>query len=195
MAVVGIIAMLAVVGIPAIKGLTGSGGRKQALAQVLGALEIARNTAVSTGTNAAVIFPDGTFSVGGSAYQYRSLAVVAWSPTNTNANAPASMVGSWINLPQGVAFFPNSLNSMNMPRVTAAVRILTTIHSNNIFPAVVFQSDGGLSVDYAPIYPTNGIAFYEGTSNPPSSATNKNYETIRITRFTGRTRPTLAPAP
>jgi prepilin-type N-terminal cleavage/methylation domain-containing protein len=38
MAVVGIIGLLAAVGVPAIKGLTGSGGRKQALSQVMGAL-------------------------------------------------------------------------------------------------------------------------------------------------------------
>jgi prepilin-type N-terminal cleavage/methylation domain-containing protein len=65
MAVIGIIALLAVVGVPAIKGLTGSGGRKQALGQLVGALEVARNTAISTGTNAAVIFPDNGFSATG----------------------------------------------------------------------------------------------------------------------------------
>jgi prepilin-type N-terminal cleavage/methylation domain-containing protein len=194
LAVVGIMGLLAAVGVPALKGLTGSGGRKQALSQLMGALEIARNTAISTGTNAAVIFPDSTFA-SGDAYKYRSMAVVAWNPTNTNS--PATMVGSWIVLPQGVAFFPNSLKSINLPSATnISVRILTSTNKAN-FPAIIFQPDGGLSEDYSPL-PTNGVAFFEGTvtgttTNPTSKMTN--FETVRLTRYTGRTRPTLAPAP
>jgi hypothetical protein len=197
MAVVGIVALLAVVGAPAIKGLTGSGGRKQALAQVMGALEVARNTAISTGTNAAVIFPDASFSPGGSSYQYRSMAIVAWSPTNP-ALQP-TMLGSWITLPQGITFFPNSLGNSAMPTITAAVRILTTTYSNNIFPAIVFQYDGGLwegnALTTNPTFPTNGVAFFEGTIGEIPTDNNKKFETVQITRFTGRARPTLAPAP
>ena len=194
LAVVGIMGLLAAVAVPTLKGLTGSGGRKQALSQVMGALEIARNTAISTGTNAAVIFPDSTFTAS-DAYKYRSMAVVAWNATNTNL--PATMVGSWIVLPQGVACFPNSLNSANLPSVTnISVRILTTSSTTN-FPAIIFQSDGGLSEDLS-TKPTNGIAFFEGTvagttPNPTSKMTN--FETVRLTRYTGRTIPTLAPAP
>lgn len=194
LAVIGIIGLLAAVAVPALKGLTGSGGRKQALSQVMGALEIARNTAISTGGNAAVIFPDSTFTLG-DAYKYRSMAVVAWNPIDTNA--PATMVGSWIILPQGIAFFPNSLASGNLPTTSnVSVRILTT--SNNAsFPAIIFQSDGALSDDCSP-KPTNGVAFFEGTvvgttTNPTSKMTN--FETVRLTRYTGRTIPELAPPP
>jgi Tfp pilus assembly protein FimT len=195
LAVVGIMGLLAAVAVPALKGLTGSGGRKQALNQVISALEIARNTAISTGTNAAVIFPDSTFS-SGDAYKYRSMAVVAWNPTNTNS--PATMVGSWIVLPQGIAFFPNSLRSANLPTATnISVRILTTSITTN-FPAIVFQPDGGLSEDYSPL-PTNGIAFFEGTvtntTDNPTYRILTNFETVRLTKYTGRTRPTLAPKP
>jgi MSHA pilin protein MshA len=194
LAVVGIMGLLAAVAVPALKGLTGSGGRKQALSQVMGALEIARNTAISTGTNAAVIFPDSTFA-SGDAYKYRAMAVVSWNATNS-ATA-ATMVGSWIVLPQGIAFFPNSLGSANLPTaINISVRILTT-SSTADFPAIIFQSDGGLSEDLSP-KPTNGIAFFEGavtgaTTNPTSKMTN--FETVRLTRYTGRTIPTLAPAP
>ena len=192
LAVIGIMGLLAAVGVPALKGLTGSGGRKQALSQVMGAIEIARNTAISTGTNAAVIFPDSTFA-SGDAYKYRSMAVVAWNPTNTNL--PATMVGSWIVLPQGVALFPNSISAL--PTATnISVRILTTTKTAN-FPGIVFQSDGGLSEDLSQ-KPTNGISLFEGTvnnttTNPTSKMTN--FETVRLTRYTGRTLPTLAPAP
>lgn len=194
MAVIGIIALLAVVGVPAIKGLTGSGGRKQALAQLLGAMEVARNTAISTCTNAAVIFPDSTFS-NGEAYKYRSMAVVSWNPTNSAS--PATMVGPWIVLPQGVAFFPNSIKSANLPTATnISFRILTSSNTGN-FPAVIFQSDGGLD-ENSTIVPTNGISFFEGTvigttTNPISKMTN--FETVRLNRYTGRAIPTLAPAP
>jgi len=194
LAVVGIMGLLAAVAVPALKGLTGSGGRKQALSQLMGALEIARNTAISTGTNAAVIFPDSTFT-SGEAYKYRSMAVVAWNATNS-ATA-ATMVGSWIVLPQGIAFFPNSLKTANLPTATnISVRILTTPITAS-FPGVVFQSDGALDETLTP-FPTNGIAFFEGTvTGTTTNGTSKmnNFETVRLTRYTGRTIPTLAPAP
>ena len=192
LAVVGIMGLLAAVAVPALKGLTGSGGRKQALSQLMGALEIARNTAISTGTNAAVIFPDSSFG-SGEAYKYRSMAVVAWNATNSAT--PATMVGSWIVLPQGIAFFPNSISTL--PQGTnISVRILTSSNTAN-FRAIRFQSDGALDENQSPM-PTNGIAYFEGTvtgttTNPTSKMTN--FETVRLTRYTGRAIPTLAPAP
>ena len=184
--------LLAAVGVPALKGLTGSGGRKQALSQLMGALEIARNTAISTGTNAAVIFPDSSFG-SGEAYKYRSMAVVAWNATNTNA--PATMIGSWIVLPQGVALLPNSISAL--PQATnVSVRILTSSNTAN-FRAIRFQSDGGLDENQSPL-PTNGIAFFEGTvTGTTTNSTSKmtNFETVRLSRYTGRALPTLAPAP
>jgi type II secretory pathway pseudopilin PulG len=198
MAVVGIVALLAVVGVPAIRGLTGSGGRKQALAQLLGALEVARNTAISTGTNAAVIFPnnfsDSVFGGQTNPYRYRSMAVVAWNPTN--GSLPPAMVGPWIPLPQGIAFFPNSLGA-NLPMVSkVSFRELATTKSAD-FSAIVFQQDGALSESYSPV-PTNGVAFFEGTVSGTSTNTTSqmtNFETVRLTRYTGRAIPTLAPAP
>jgi hypothetical protein len=190
--------LLAAVAVPALKGLTGSGGRKQALSQVMGALEIARNTAISTGTNAAVIFPDSTTdsTFGGpqNPYRYRSMAVVAWNATN--AATPATMVGSWIVLPQGIALFPNSISAL--PQGTnVSVRILTTTSPAANFRTIRFQSDGGLDESQSPL-PTNGIAYFEGTvtgttTNPTSKMTN--FETVRVTRYTGRALPILAPAP
>ena len=193
LAVVGIMGLLAAVAVPALKGLTGSGGRKQALSQVMGALEIARNTAISTGTNAAVIFPDSSFG-SGDAYKYRSMAVVAWNATNSAT--PATMVGSWIVLPQGIALFPNSISAL--PQGTnISVRILTTSNPAATFRAIRFQSDGALDETLNP-FPTNGIAFFEGTvtgTTTNSISKMTNFETVRLTRYTGRTIPTLAPAP
>ena len=197
LAVVGIMGLLAAVAVPSLKGLTGSGGRKQALSQVMGALEIARNTAISAGTNAALIFPDATSdsTFGGQTnpYRYRSMAVVAWNATNSAT--PATMVGSWIVLPQGIALFPNSISAL--PQTSnISVRILTTTASGT-FRGIRFQSDGALDENQSPL-PTNGIAFFEGTvTGTTTNGTSKmtNFETVRLTRYTGRTIPTLAPAP
>lgn len=183
MAVIGVIALLAVVGIPAIKGLTGSGGRKQALAQVLGALEVARNTAIVTGTNTAVIFPS-TNSGLGDAYNRRSMAVVAWNPTNTDTN---SMVGPWIVLPQGIYFKKDKFDALPIA-TNINVMILTKLYKGS-FPAIVFQSNGALCQDYTPL-PTNGIAFHEGLT-PPTNQTS--FETVRLYPYTGRAIPTYAP--
>jgi prepilin-type N-terminal cleavage/methylation domain-containing protein len=209
LAVISIMGLLAVVAVPALKGLTGSGGRKQALSQIMGALEIARNTAISTGTNAAVIFPDNGFTASGvdpAPYKFRSMAIVSYFDTtiatNTNSNISfEKLVSSWIVLPQGISFLPDYLKTTtttNMISVVANIRIPPKTNSVPITcPGIIFQSDGGL-LDGA-TNPIAGVGFFEGTvdasgkTNPTSKMTN--FETVRLTRYTGRARPTLAPAP
>jgi prepilin-type N-terminal cleavage/methylation domain-containing protein len=190
LAVVGIMGLLAAVAVPALKGLTGSGGRKQALSQVMGALEIARNTAISTGTNAAVIFPDSTFA-SGDAYKYRSMAVVAWNPTNTNS--PATMVGSWIVLPQGIALSPKSISDLPIGN-NISIRILTSSNTAN-FRAISFQSDGALDEGLFPVtQPLPSITFFEGTVDVTTAKKNSKttmFETVNLTRYTGRAIPTV----
>ena len=191
LAVVGIMGLLAAVAVPALKGLTGSGGRKQALSQVMGALEIARNTAISTGTNAAVIFPDSSFG-SGDAYKYRSMAVVAWNATNSNS--PATMVGSWIVLPQGIALSPRSISAL--PQGTnISVQILTTPSPAANFRAICFQSDGALDEGLFPVtQPLPSITFFEGTVDDTTAKKNSKttmFETVNLTRYTGRAIPTV----
>jgi len=192
--------LLAAVGVPALKGLTGSGGRKQALSQVMGALEIARNTAISTGTNAAVIFPDQSFT--NQAYRYRSMAVITWDATNTNSVTINSMLGSWITLPQGVVLHDAQINQLPKLTNTTTLRIppSTTRTATDNLRAIVFQSDGGLEESYyTNTLTTDGIAFYEGAVVSPSYTTTTNtskqktnVETVTLTHYTGRTIPTLA---
>jgi type II secretory pathway pseudopilin PulG len=195
LAVVGIMGLLAAVAVPALKGLTGSGGRKQALSQVMGALEIARNTAISTGTNAAVIFPDSGFSATGAdpnPYKYRSMAVVSWNATN--AATPATMVGSWIVLPQGIALFPNSISALPQTN-NISVRILTTSNPVATFRAISFQSDGALDEGLFPVtQPLPRITFFEGTVDgtaPNRTSKTTIFETVDLTRYTGRAIPTI----
>ena len=201
LAVIGIMGLLAAVGVPALKGLTGSGGRKQALSQVMGAIEIARNTAISTGTNAAVIFPDLNFA--SQPYRYRSMAVITWEATNTNSVTTNSMLGSWITLPQGIVLHDTQINQLPTLTNTTALRIppSTTPANTMNLRAIVFQSDGALEESYYTNTLTlNGISFYEGAvipSSNPTTTTNTskqktNVETITITHYTGRTIPTLA---
>ena len=200
LAVVGIMGLLAAVAVPALKGLTGSGGRKQALSQVMGALEIARNTAISTGTNAAVIFPDLNFA--SQPYRYRSMAVITWDATNTNSVTTNSMLGSWITLPQGIVLHDTQINQL--PTLTNKTSLqIPPITSKSIVSnlrAIVFQSDGGLEERYyTNTLTTDGIAFYEGAVVSPSYITTTNtskqqtnVETIKMTHYTGRTITTLA---
>lgn len=194
LAVIGIMGLLAVVAVPALKGLTGSGGRKQALGQVIGAMELARNTAISSGTNAGVIFPTDTMTNQG--YAYRTMAVVSWATTSTNNEA--EMVGDWISLPQGIAFFPGSLAATNLVTATnITYRILTQKITGGTFNAVIFQRDGGLLAGTnggTTSYPTNGVAFFEGTvTNRTANKITKQpkFERVRLFQYTGRVRPTL----
>jgi type II secretory pathway pseudopilin PulG len=198
LAVVGIMGLLAAVAVPALKGLTGSGGRKQALSQVMGALEIARNTAISTGTNAAVIFPDQSFA--SKPYRYSSMAVITWDATNTNSVTTNSMLGSWVTLPQGVVLHDTQINQLPSLRNTTALRIPPNTSTTNVsnLRAIVFQADGGLEESYyTNTLTSEGISFYEGavvsdTTTTNTSSQKTNVETVTITRYTGRTIPTLA---
>ena len=198
LAVVGIMGLLAAVAVPALKGLTGSGSRKQALSQVMGALEIARNTAISNGTNAAVIFPDLNFA--SQPYRYRSMAVISWDTTNST-NGTNSMLGSWITLPQGVVLHDAQINQL--PSLTNRTALIIPPATNSSptanLRAIVFQSDGGLVEDYYTNTLTSvGIAFYEGavvnnfTTTTNTSTQRTNVETIRISHYTGRPSATLA---
>ena len=200
LAVVGIMGLLAAVAVPSLKGLTGSGGRKQALSQVMGALEIARNTAINSGTNAAVIFPDLNFA--SQPYRYRSMAVITWDATNTNSVTTNSMLGSWITLPQGVVLHDTQINQL--PKLTNRTALIippaTVSSPTDNLRAIVFQSDGGLEERYyTNTLTTDGIAFYEGAVVSPSYTTTTNtskqqtnVETIKMTHYTGRPIPTLA---
>ena len=198
LAVVGIMGLLAAVAVPALKGLAGSGGRKQALSQLMGALEIARNTAISTGTNAAVIFPDLKFA--SQPYRYRSMAVITWDATNTNSVTTNSMLGSWITLPQGVVLHDTQINQLPSLTNKTALQIPPSTTPANIMNlrAIVFQSDGALEESYYTNTITlNGISFYEGgvvsnfTTTTNTSKQTNNVETIKISRYTGRPQPTL----
>lgn len=194
MAVVGVMALLAVVAAPALRGLAGTGGRKQAVGQIMGAMEIARNTALATGTNAAVVIPDSTFLR--TNYAYRSLAVVVWKLT-TNATPTNEMVGSWISLPEGVAIFPNSVSPL--PKSNVTVVLPPTQSNTSPQPVIVFQADGGLVESGAGVFPaTNGLAIFEGTVSGTTAdrqgRTNR-VETITLAPYTGRARGTLRSAP
>jgi prepilin-type N-terminal cleavage/methylation domain-containing protein len=198
LAVVGIMGLLAAVAVPALKGLTGSGGRKQALSQLMGALEIARSTALNTGTNAAVIFPDNNFV--SQPYRYRSMAVITWDKTNST-NGTNTMVGAWITLPQGIVLHHKQINQLPALTNKTALRISPSTNSTATLNlrAVVFDTDGGIeSGYYTNTLTTEGISFYEGavvdnfTTTTNTSKQTNNVETIRITRYTGRPIPTLA---
>jgi type II secretory pathway pseudopilin PulG len=198
LAVIGIMGLLAAVAVPTLKGLTGSGGRKQALSQLMGALEIARNTALSTGTNAAVIFPDKDFA--SEPYRYRSMAVISWNTTNSTDGTNV-MTGSWITLPQGIVLHDVQINHLPTLTNKTALRIPPSTNSTptDNLRAVVFQSDGSIPDEYFnDKIRDEGICFYEGavvknfTTTANTSKQSNNVETITINHYTGRPIPTLA---
>lgn len=132
----------------------------------------------------------------GEAYPYRSMAVVRWD--YTNSTKPPTMVGGWISLPKGVAFFPASISATNTVKITnVTVRILTSNSVGNTFQGIVFQSDGSLLETN--VIPTNGVAFFEGVVNGASPVktypSNTIFETVRLARYTGRTLPVMTNEP
>ena len=84
-----------------------------------------------------------------------------------------------------------------MISVTAKIRIPPKTNDITITcPGIIFQSDGGL-LDGATIS-IAGVAFFEGSvtdTTPNINSKMTNFETVRLTRYTGRALPILAPAP
>lgn len=117
LAVVVIIGLLVVAGIPAFMRIATSGSVNSSLRQVSNALSLARQYAITQRTITRVVFP---YSVTGTAYtnsEYISFAVVASNRTAIGT-APAgwNYIGKWEYLPMGSVFYyylPTSVGSLN----------------------------------------------------------------------------------
>src|SRR5947208_4957153 len=108
MVVIGIIAIMLAVGIPAINSLSKSSGRKAALGNLLGALEQARSEAIKSGSATYLVFPDnipGADATMTDRYAYRGYAIFQDDPTNTIPQ----QLSNWRTLPTGISIRSQSL--------------------------------------------------------------------------------------
>ena len=169
LAVVVIIGLLVVAGIPAFMRIATSGSVNSSLRQVSNALSLARQYAITQRTITRVVFP---YSVTGTAYtnsEYISFAVVASNRTAIGT-APAgwNYIGKWEYLPMGSVFYyylNTSAGSLNKLSSDSNVPYPTNGAAGGTLAYIEFQPTGAATVP--PSLKLNYLIIQEGfvTSN------------------------------
>ncbi|MEP7015267.1 MAG: type II secretion system protein [Verrucomicrobiota bacterium] len=195
--VMGIIAILLVVVIPAVTSLSKSSGRKGAIGNLLGAIEQARAEAIKTGQATYVVFP--TFTTGSPAiidrYNYKAYAVFTDDPASP---VRPKQLTNWKTFPTGVALraagnaplssLPNAAGLT--PSVAFAFTPDTTASIDN-FRCIKFNSNGEIESPAANVT----LAIFEGfvnagteviTGSKDGSGNPRAMESITIAHLTGR---------
>jgi type II secretory pathway pseudopilin PulG len=199
--VMGVIAIMMGVLVPAVTSLSKSNGRKAAIANLLGGIEQARAEAIKSGQAAYVVFP--TFGSGAQStldrYNYRSYAIFeddAASPGNVK------QLTGWKSFPTGVAL-----------RAAGTAALSNLADPGALTPPVAFSF--APDADAAPLkcfkFNSNGeiqapaanvlLGVFEGyVDNGSEVATTKDgsgnpsaVEYLTVSQFTGRAEPTATP--
>ncbi|HEY4284988.1 MAG TPA: type II secretion system protein, partial [Chthoniobacterales bacterium] len=117
--VIGIIASLLVVALPAITSLSKSSGRKGAVSRLLGAIEQARSLALRDGQATYLVFPDKINTTDAATierYSYRSFAIFE---DDVSTPGTIKQITPWQTLATGICIRKNSLdylaNTLDIP--------------------------------------------------------------------------------
>jgi prepilin-type N-terminal cleavage/methylation domain-containing protein len=188
--VIGIISLLLVVIIPAVNSLSKSGGRKAAIANLLGAIEQARAQAIKDGQATYVVFPDqlpaGADNAAIQRYSYRSYAIFEDDPANAGS---VKQITRWTSLPAGVSLRSGSLNYLANTIQFPFTPLGAGAKGN--FPFLKFSTDGTVDATTTrnPNNTSGTIQFgvFEGfVDSNGEHATSQASESIQVYRLTGR---------
>ena len=196
MVVVGIIALLLAVTLPAISSLSKSSSRKGTVSLLLGVIEQARATAIKDGRATYIAFAaqptDGTTSISDNTvidrYFYHAVAVFQDDPNDLTKKVQLT---AWNVFPTGVSLRSEiSFSSASSAPWSSSDFAFTPAGSQSQkFPFIKFDETGALA---SPIPNGTGpllLRFFEGsvkgTSEQPTNKANKD-EVISIARVTGR---------
>lgn len=179
--VVGIIAVLLSMTVPAIQGLARSSGRRAAVNTVMAVFDQARALALSQRRPSYVVF--GTELTMTDDTRFKSVAIFQ---DQTDATIPPVMVSKWISLPQGICF-----KNVNPSFVSAPTKSFTCGSTTRTLPYVKFNSTGSV------LEPTNPallqVLFFQGftATNGTQISTNSQQasipqEKITVSFYTGR---------
>ena len=201
--VIGIIAILMALIVPAVTSLSKSNGRKAAIANLLGGIEQARAEAIKSGQATYVVFP--TFASGAQStldrYNYRSYAIFEDDAANPGN---VKQLTEWKSFPIGVALRAAgtaALSTNLADPATLTPPVVFTFGPDTTaspFRCLKFNSNG--EVVQAPAgnvllcifegYVNNGseVATTKDGSGNPSAV-----EYLMVSQFTGRAEPTATP--
>ncbi len=203
LAVMGILAVLAAVSGPALRGLAQGSGRKGAVSQMLGVLEQARAHALTRATHTFVVFADNSPEVLGHSRDlaYRGCAILEGSSAG-----PERYLTPWMALPRATAFKAEDRSVFNATN-TVPVPFPRDGGPEIALPAVSFNSFGEVetpeSGEHLQLFLYDGVAGADGRPLPVSLAARQApagtgtagdaargvlFEWIKLSRFTGRAR-------
>jgi type II secretory pathway pseudopilin PulG len=186
MIVAAIIGILLVALMPVLNSLSRSGGRKGAISGLMNAMEHARALAVTSGRATYVVFADHNTP---EAYRCRAYIIF-----HEDENFEPRAITKWYQLPNGVAFRPNS-GLLAAQTGTPPIQFALPGDVSNApmaLPFIKFESsgmvaapDGGLWVDvFAGFVNQNG----QQTFTDKQQQASGRYDAVVVARFSGRVR-------
>jgi prepilin-type N-terminal cleavage/methylation domain-containing protein len=198
MVVIGIIAALLIVVVPAVNSLSKSGGRKAAIASLLGIIEQARAEAIKSGQATYVVFPEFATASQPTRERYHFKSFALFEDDPVNATTPRQLTG-WKTLASGVSLRADSSSTeaiTNLPDAatltpSATITFTPENTATATFHCLKFNPTGELEA------PTSNVklAVFEGnvsgTSEVPTSGRDASgspaaRESIKIAHLTGR---------
>lgn len=120
MVVIGLIAMLSALTLPALQSLLGASGQRGGVNIVLSALDQARAAAIENGTDVYVGFPPAGFSDPRDPYAAFASMIVFRGPKEDEPSGTFTPLSRWIRLPSGVAVTPSNMTLSNLSPSPAA---------------------------------------------------------------------------
>ena len=196
--VIGIIAIMMVLIVPAVTSLSKSNGRKAAIANLLGGIEQARAEAIKSGQATYVVFP--TFASGTQPtldrYNYRSYAIFEDDAANPGN---VKQLTAWKSFPIGVALRAAgtaALSNLTDPATLGVAFSFAPDPSAAPLKCFKFNSNGEVQAPAGNVL----LGIFEGYVNGSEVATTKDgsgnpsaVEYLRVSQFTGRAEPTATP--
>jgi type II secretory pathway pseudopilin PulG len=191
--VIGLIALMTSLLIPATASLRGSHDRKRAVNLIMNMIEQARVAALKSGERVHVIFAKAKVSIHGE----DAVIVIGDGPLLGSQNPGPVVYTRWIKLPQGVRIF-SAADTLGSSAVsdTTLLQALPASPTESELSCVTFTPSGG--VEYPPD-PHLQIALYEGirqsgreqatgagARSTQNLGENGLYDIVSLTRFTGR---------
>ena len=188
--VIGIIAMLSALTLPALQGLLGTSGLRGGSNTILAALDQARAAAIENGTDVYVGFPPETFTAPTDPAAAFASLIVFRGPRADEAGGPIKPLTRWLRLPSGVLMQRANMTLTNLGTSPAA--LLPRLFGQPVNPVVLHYDRFGRI--RTPASGGTNITVGEGLVNGGAIQwKGDNREFLSAQRLTGRwivTRPT-----
>ena len=195
--VMGLIAFLSVLLVPAVREFQASGDRRGATTIVMGALEQARAAALESGLTVYVGFADADFP--DPLMRYSAFVVFRECTEEERADDPGRayvVLRKWTRMPGRTGLkseLPTSLTGQSPREFPGLAKQTGTAHADECLPAIAFNGSG--AVEYPADTCCLRIVLYEGCfeagrDRPIHPTEPEGFDEIRLAKYTGRARRT-----